>query len=507
MKKKISALIALTAFLSACSSQPAENTITTPEVTTTPAETYTLSITSPFVTTDSDSSAGITSVTSEAVAITTEKSNTVSAAATVSSSASETTVSSTFETIDAPTEIIIGNSEPRLRESEDGFYYAGGVTSKDTVSGIKDSNLQQEINSFIRAAEEKLLPYEYDFHYAVTPVIESGEVLSPNLGLTYDISLKNGYLSVAVGYVLNETGDWMMENEWFMCETAVFDIVSGEQITDFSKLFPKDFDYKEAVENDLRQVTDVYYADYGLDADEILKNGYKFTAEKLIFPFDTFGKYGGNELNFDNYWFSFINESCKSNIPRDYTEFVTGKVEKKSLPESDSYSVIISGDIRGNRLLYSRGLSDAEVEKTNELYKKIQNEVVDDYLKVTSDKVINSFMCSVEKFGGIYECYLGNYIEGLRYWYNSEGKRLTLADLVADDFDRSRFEHPLDYYEVAYVDYKYEKYYINYYHTQGMDNHYSGYNSAVLYKATDGVSVSEEEMSDFLKENLEYIVK
>lgn len=506
MKRKITALIAMTILLSACGKEPAETSDISAE-TTTPAEIYTLNITSPFVTTDKN--AAFTTTVSEEeksdITTTTAESESPSSTSAVSATTSATTTTTPLETIDAPTEIIIGDSEPQLLDPENGVYYTGGVTiNNGAVSGIKNETLKNNINDFITFAENRLLLFKNEFNDNAIPVEINGVLYPPGIGLTYETSVKNGYISIAIGYVMNDMSDMILDEEWYMCETAVFDIVTGEYIEDFSELFPDNFNWEEALRNDLQQVTDVLYKNSNLDIDKILDGGYNFTAEKIIFPYGTFGVADGNELNFDSYWFSYINEGCKSNIPRNYSQFVSQKIEKKALPQSDEYNVIIDGGIYGNRILYSEGLTENEVKEENALYEKIQEELVSEYLTVTTKRKINTYFCTITKSGDFYECYFGNFIDGLYYLYNSEGEKVTLQDLVNESHD-SKYEHPLDYYQVADIEKSNSVYYITYYHTQGMDNQYSGYNSAVLYKATDSVSVSEEEMSDLLRKNITYL--
>lgn len=395
---------------------------------------------------------------------------------------------------------------PQLREADSNFTYMGGIEGGKTVCGIKDEASQNRINSFISDVSDELLSHKDEVSEMYGYISGNGELVKPEPELSYYVSVTNGYISVIVGYISKEMDSLRLGEKWYMCETAVFDIVSGEQITDFADLFVDGFDWEEALEKDLRQITDVYYlnkSDY--DAEKALAGGYKFTAEKIIFPYGTFGN-DGNELNFlGQYWFSFISQGCKSSIPRDYSEFVTGEVKTRAIPETMEYDVIIGGNIYGNRIAYSRVMTDEEIEQENTLYEKIQSELVSEYFTVTTERKINTYFCTITKTGDFYDCYFGNFIDRLCYLYNSDGEKVTLADLVNENYYNSDLEHPLDYYEVAEVESKVGGCHVFCYKMQDMDNQYSGYTTDGVYNAVCTIELSEEEISDLLLRNKEYL--
>lgn len=457
--KKISALLIITMLLSACAAQPA---VTEESITTTASATTEI----------------------------TETAQTVATSTVKSTKASTATY-----------------TPPQLREAEANLTYTGGIEGGKTVSGIKDEALQKRINSFISDASEELLALKDEVPEMYGYISENGELVKPGPELSYRVSITNGYISVIVGYISKEMDSLHLGEKWYMCETAVFDVVSGSQITDFADLFVDGFEWEEAVEKDLRQITDVYYlnqSDY--DAEKALAGCYKFTAEKIIFPYGTFGD-SGNELNFlHQYWFSFISQGCKSSIPRNYSEFVTGEVKTRAIPKTMEYNVIIDGDIYGNRIAYSRVMTDEEIEKENALYEKIQNEVVNEYLTTTSDYAVYGLMCDIDRYGDIYCCYLGSYIERIRYCYSPEGIRLTLADLVNDSFDKSGFEQSLDFYEISHICEYSDGWHIYYYDTKGMDNQFDCYYSDGYEEYARCIIMEEAEMSDYLKENKDFII-
>lgn len=455
--KKISALIITALLLSACTAQPAEIQ------TTTETETITAEITT----------------TTETV--------------TTAAETPATTVTTAY-------------TPPQLKESDANLTYTGGISGGKTVSGIKNEALQKTVNDFIAEAEETLLSRKEEVIEMSGYITQNGELVKTDPLLTYQVSVTNGYISVVIGYVSTGMDDLHFGKQWYMCETAVFDIVSGERITDFSDLFADGFDWEEAIEKDLRQVTDVYLKQSGYDAEKILAGGYKFTAEEIIFPHGVLDKSDGNELYFmHQYWFSFISEGCKSNIPRDYSEFVTGEVKTKIVPETMEHNVIISGNIYGNRIAYSRVMTDEEIERENALYEKIQNEAVNEYLTATSDYAVYASMCNIDRYGDICCCYLGSYIERIRYCYDSDGNRLTLADLVNDSFDKSGFEQPLDFYEISHICKYSDGLYIYYYDVKGMNNQFDCYYSDGYEEYARHIIVEEAEMSDYLKENKNFI--
>ena len=378
---------------------------------------------------------------------------------------------------------------PQLREPDMNFTYTGGIDMEETVYGIKDESLSERVNGFISEASEKLLARK-----------DKAEEMCgyKELRLSYRISLANGYISVIVGYISEEMDSLHLGEKWYMCETAVFDIVSGEHITDFADLFVDGFDWEEAVEKDLRLITDVYYyGETGYDAQKALSGGFKFTAEKIIFPYGTFGN-DGTELNFcHSYWFPFISQGCKSSIPRDYSEFVTGEVRTKAIAETVEYNTIIGGDIYGNRIAYSRVMTDAEIEKENALYEKIQSGLVSEYFTVAMDRRINTYFCTITKKGDFYNCYFGNFIDRLSYLYDSDGEKVTLSDLVNESFV-SDFEPLSDCYEVAEIQPFDGGCYVSYYIMQEMDNQYG-------YEAVRRIELKKEEMSSLLLNNKEHL--
>ena len=462
--KKLSALFIITMLLSACSVQS--------ELTAT-------------VTTTSEAITTASSATTEVI--------TTTPPITTTSTTTALTASTTY-------------TPPQLREADANLAYTGGIEGGKTVCGIKDEALQKCINSLISDVSEELLSHKDEVSEMYGYISRNGELVKPEPELSYRVSITNGYISVIVGYISKEMDSLHLGEKWYMCETAVFDIVSGEQITDFSDLFIDGFDWEKAVEKDLRQITDVYYlnqSDY--DTEKALAGGYKFTAEKIIFPYSTFGN-DGNELNFlHQYWFSFISHGCKSSIPRDYSEFVTGEVKTRAIPETMEYNVIIGGNIYGNRIAYSRVMTDEEIERENALYEKIQSELVSEYFTVTTDRKINTYFCTITKTGDFYDCYFGNYIDRLCYLYNSDGEKVTLADLVNENYYNSKLEHSPDYYEVAEVEPGDGVCYVFCYKMQDMDNQYSGYTTDDVYNAVCTVELSEKEMSDLLLRNKEYL--
>ena len=436
-------------------------------------------------------------------AVTEESVTTTASATTEITETAKTVATSTVKSTEASTATY---TPPQLREAEANLTYTGGIEGGKTVSGIKDEALQKRVNSFIFDVAEELLSHKDEVSEMYGYISENGELVKPEPELSYRVSITNGYISVIVGYISKEMDSLHLGEKWYMCETAVFDIVSGEQITDFADLFVDGFDWKEAVEKDLRQITDVYYlnqSDY--DAEKALAGGYKFTAEKIIFPYGTFGN-DGNELNFlHQYWFSFISQGCKSSIPRDYSEFVTGEVKTRAIPETMEYNVIIGGNIYGNRIAYSCVMTDEEIEQKNALYEKIQNELVNEYFTVTTDRKINTYFCEITENGDFYDCYFGNYIDRLCYLYNSDGEKVTLTDLVNENYYNSDLEYPPDYYEIAEVKSKDGDCHVFCYKMQDMDNQYSGYTADGVYEAVFMVKLSEAEMSALLLNNKEYL--
>ena len=436
----------------------------------------------------------------------TEKSAATTASATTEITATEKTVTTSAV---KSTEAVVTPvyAPPQLREADTNLTYTGGIEGGKTVCGIKDEALQKRINSFISDASEELLARKDEVSEMYGYTSRSDELVKHEPELSYRVSVTNGYISVIVGYISKEMDSLHLGEKWYMCETAVFDIVSGSQITDFADLFVDGFDWEEAVEKDLRQITDVYYlnqSDY--DAEKALAGGYKFTAEKIIFPYGTFGD-DENELNFmHQYWFSFISQGCKSSIPRDYSEFVTGEVKTRTIPETMEYNVIIDGDIYGNRIAYSRVMTDEEIEKENALYEKIQTEVVSEYLTTTSDYAVYGLLCETDRYGDIYCCYLGSYIERIRYCYDSEGNRLTLADLVNDSFDKCGFKQSLDFYEISHICEYSDGWHIYYYDTKGMDNQFDRYYFDGYEEYARCIIIEEAEMSGYLKENKDFII-
>ncbi|MBD5114743.1 MAG: hypothetical protein HDT46_06005 [Ruminococcaceae bacterium] len=240
---------------------------------------------------------------------------------------------------------------------------------------LNDEELQSRINADIRTAMDDLKQL-YDPKYKDEDTIK---------GIKLDITCRNGYLSLVLGYFDHDVDYDPMYGEidaYYHAETLNYDLFAGKKIERFSDLFYEGEDFmpevNQSIENWINQEL-LAYSDPGqkLDFSGILGEPRLFTINGII-------------LEPDNLYFACAPLLCYSDANRqsivtqyrDMTELITEKNIRRlyeyPYAEWETAYVIEDGDTY-QRITGSAYHTDEEVKAEDEFWYELQHRAWDSF--------------------------------------------------------------------------------------------------------------------------------
>ena len=249
-----------------------------------------------------------------------------------------------------------------------------------SIEGLRNSEMAAQVDKFIDGAFAELDNcIEQDNKTELHPVVRCNVV--------------NGYLSVLCGYTDGSMPEMGAISTLYYYRTAVFDIVEGRKIEAFEELFQDNFDFGWFIIPE-------YYT-----TDTYIGGIYEY-------PFP-----------------EFLNVYTLVLEPRDFSGYVTEKIEKGTLPLFYT-SMGQFGDkgICSTYIVGSRFLSDEEVEAKNRIYETVENAMYEHYNnnRAEIEKQVGDFVSIyVEEFDLYQDTY---YIVGIGAFNMGAIKRVFKAD-------------------------------------------------------------------------------
>ncbi|MBQ8327477.1 MAG: substrate-binding domain-containing protein [Lachnospiraceae bacterium] len=169
-----------------------------------------------------------------------------------------------------------------------------------TINFLKDTELQDEINDKIKDMFQKLDQYALDnpemiFYTSTYPRYYRYDK-------QIDIHIKNGYMSILIGYPINmmelgyDDGFGFAGFDFYQyCETLCYDLIEGKQIEKFSDLFYQDEEFVPIINNALSNNMSLFCLDnekmvefLGVDFSGLLGSEQnKFTLNSIYFNEDS----------------------------------------------------------------------------------------------------------------------------------------------------------------------------------------------------------------------------
>ncbi len=288
------------------------------------------------------------------------------------------------------------------------------------IGFLKNKDFEAEINEFIEESIEYIEPFKEEFDEKFSLFYRNSDKL-----WVYPY-IKNGYLSITVGLVKYNVGMGFLSNDWYVCRTAVFDIINKRKVEDLSELFPKGYDYEKAITDYLKEYVSDEKAEY------LMASDYQFTATSIIFGYDEERLKRGNELKFGDYADEFV----ITNEPRDYSEYVTCGVNRNQLCQSTLCEYTYQNEEVKPYVWFtaSRFLTKEEIAASNAAAIKAQKELCRDF--EMHSEAMPEFEYSnyfILHCGNYIECGLESYTELIRYLYDLSGNRLTVGDLLKEN--------------------------------------------------------------------------
>ncbi len=306
--------------------------------------------------------------------------------------------------------------------------YDGYISAlPQTVTYLKNKEFEAEVNAFIEESKKELLPYREAYI----------EECKPNDAIVGEDEIRvyhyicNGYLSVTVGYVKWNGRTDGLGDIWYMCRSAVYDVVKRKKINSIDELFPAGFDYESAIISDLAR----YAGSFSAAPSALLAAGYEFTLNSIIFNYNPEFFASGNEVYLGDY----CDEFFIPNNPLDFSDYVTCEVSRYS------YSSTL-GDIYCNigasesdiHFRPSRFLTDEELAAADELVLRAYKEITEDYERHKNEMLyLEGTYFAAHHYGNYLECGLESYTGAVKYMYDINGDRLTVSDIVKENFNTS----------------------------------------------------------------------
>ncbi len=306
-------------------------------------------------------------------------------------------------------------------------YYSSVDTRTDRIGFLKNNELEKEINDFISKSLEEIKPYKESFLAEYEQKLFSLSDYFRDKPEDVDITIINGYLSVSVGYYFPGNIDW--PRDWYICKTAVYDIVEGRKIESLSELFHKGFDYENAIRKYISSISP------WLTDDEInmMMNNYQFTAEEIIFDLNKDIPLDGNVCNFGYH----CSEYLKPLVLRKYSQAVTCEIHEKYVPlYYDGEIFTTENQLSCYGIISSLYLTKAEIEAVNSVFYKIHAKIdtlIPEYNKKDGyDSRMNCWIL-YEPEHERFTVYVGYFNDTTEILFSPEGEYIMLDDVIAED--------------------------------------------------------------------------
>lgn len=306
--------------------------------------------------------------------------------------------------------------------------YNGYISNlPQTVTYLKNKKFEAEINAFIEESKRELSPYRETYIEECKP--NDAIVGEDEIRIYHYIS--NGYLSVTVGYVKWNGRTDGLGDIWYMCRSAVYDIVNIKKINSIDELFPVGFDYESAIISDLER----YAGSFSAAPSALLEVDYEFTLNSIIFNYNPEIFTSGNEVYLGDY----CDEFFIPNNPLDFSDYVTCEVNRHSYSSTlgDIYCGIEASE-SGIHFRPSRYLTDEELADADKAVLKAYKEISEDYEQHKNELLyLEGVYFAAYHYGNYLKCGLESYTGAVKYMYNINGDRLTVSDIMNEDFNAS----------------------------------------------------------------------
>ncbi len=254
---------------------------------------------------------------------------------------------------------------------------------------LKDTALQDRINSDVRAAMDRLRGYELTKEEAKFREDHSWDNSESLDNMSIKAYCRNGYLSMIIGYF--DRTDFYMTDQYicYNVETLNYDLFSGKKIERYSDLFYKGEDFLADVNDQFSINSELFDSIKKLDFYGILGEPRLFTIDGVI-------------LEPDNIYFGFAPMLCYNDCFRFHspvTQYRDMKplVYDKYAYEYDNKVEDVSYDneweeayVEENGDVYLRYVgspfhTEAEVKAKDELWYKLQKRAWDSFREVIPD--------------------------------------------------------------------------------------------------------------------------
>ena len=291
-----------------------------------------------------------------------------------------------------------------------------------SVEGLADSEMATQVDEFINESAAELAVYKNE--------IKSHGINETNLDFMVSCNVINGYLSVKCGYN-SDYFAMFVENFWYECRTAVFDIVEGRRIKNFGELFCESFDYEDAFyeyigkANNSSEYDFTAYSIISAEIDRYNYFTYRLKTERLFSELMNLNTHVLTKRNFEEY----VTVPCETvELPLFYTELETDT-------ERDGFGFV--------KVLGSRFLSEEEISEKSEVYENLQKAMYEHYCK-NREKANKEFFPEhaymditeyVLNGETLYTVWLGNYVEGINLTYRADGSLVYMRDIFPEFSD------------------------------------------------------------------------
>ena len=296
-----------------------------------------------------------------------------------------------------------------------------------TVTYLENKKFEAEINSFIEESKKELEPYREAY---IKECMPNDAIVGEDEIRVYHY-IKNGYLSVTVGYVKWNSRTDGLGDIWYMCRSAVYNIVKRKKINSICELFPEGFDYKGAIISDIERYSD----SFSIPSADLLETDYEFTLNSVIFNYNPEIFASGNEIYLGDY----CDEFFIPNNPLDFSFYVTCEVSRYnySSPLCSIYCNIGASE-SDIHFRPSRFLTKGELSNADKAVLKAYKEISEEYEQYKNELLyLEGAYFVAYHYGNYSECGLESYTGAIKYMYDINGERLTVSDIMNEDFNAS----------------------------------------------------------------------